>query len=98
MILDVLAFEQQQPPPPLIVWLGGAGHAAVEHQELVAWLALVENPTSMRLAIASGLIDISQPQPARRGAADLARATLAAMRAQALLRPRPDPEIPENSP
>lgn len=94
-ILDVLAFEHQQLPPPLLLWLGGPEHAALHARPPLAWLALgpdQREPTisTHRLALASALIDIAQPQAARQGAvslAHLAHLVLGAMRRDGLLGP-----------
>jgi tRNA (guanine-N1)-methyltransferase len=93
LILDVLAFEAGEAPAPLILWLGDAEHPALHRQPARAWIALdperdrsTETTLDPRLAIASTLIDISQPQPAPRAIAALARAALAAIRAEGLLR------------
>ncbi|KIG13254.1 tRNA (Guanine37-N1) -methyltransferase [Enhygromyxa salina] len=88
LILDVLAFESGEPPAPLLLWFGDSPAPGAH-----AWMAL--DPArdrspgitlDPRLAIASSLIDISQPQPAPQAIAALARSALAAMRAEGLLR------------
>jgi tRNA (guanine-N1)-methyltransferase len=90
LVLDVLAYEAGHAPPPLILWLGGPAHPALSKRPPIAWLAL--GPTSPqpnvlapRLALASALIDIAQPQAARRSVVPLARAVLEAMRDEGLL-------------
>lgn len=90
LILDVLAYELEQAPPPLILWLGGPGHVALSKRPPQAWLALGPTPPQPgpprpRLALASALIDIAQPQAARRSVVPLARAALEAMRIEGLL-------------
>jgi hypothetical protein len=90
MVLDVLAFESGQTPAPLILWLGGPEHPALLGRPPQAWLALDperQRPdiSSTRLAPASSLIDIAQPQAARRSVVPLARAALEAMRDEGLL-------------
>ena len=90
MVLDVLAYELEQAPPPLILWLGGPGHPALSKRPPLAWLALSpaeSQPASPRprLALASALIDIAQPQAARRSVVPLAHAALQAMRDEGLL-------------
>jgi tRNA (guanine-N1)-methyltransferase len=97
LILDVLAFEAGQHPAPLILWLGGPEHPALRKRPPEAWLALDPEPqqphlslperdiASGRLALASALIDIAQPQAARRSVVPLARAALQAMRDEGLL-------------
>jgi len=105
LILDVLAFERQAAPGPLILWLGSPDHPRLAKRRPLAWLALselgAEDPASahrLRLALGSGLIDISQPQAAPAGAASLARAALSALRAGGLLRSRPPEPARETSP
>lgn len=92
LILDVLAFEAEHAPAPLILWLGGSEHPALRKRPPEAWLALAPEPTPdavstvrPRLALASSLIDIAQPQAARRSVVPLARAVLQAMRDEGLL-------------
>jgi tRNA (guanine-N1)-methyltransferase len=90
LILDVLAFEAEQAPPPLILWLGDPEHPALRKRPPEAWLALGPDSRSSdisrpRLALASALIDIAQPQAARRPVVPLARAVLQAMRDEGLL-------------
>jgi tRNA (guanine-N1)-methyltransferase len=90
LILDVLAFEAEQAPPPLILWLGGPEHPALRKRPPEAWLALGPESRGLdisrpRLALASALIDIAQPQAARRSVVPLARAVLQAMRDEGLL-------------
>jgi hypothetical protein len=87
LILDVLAFEAEQAPPPLILWLGGPEHPALRKRPPEAWLALDPQPNipGARLALASALIDIAQPQAARRSVVPLARAALQALRDEGLL-------------
>lgn len=90
LVLDVLAYEAGHAPPPLILWLGGPGHAALSKRPPIAWLALGDakaqpTPPGPRLALASALIDIAQPQAARRSVVPLARAALEAMRDEGLL-------------
>jgi tRNA (guanine-N1)-methyltransferase len=92
LILDVLAFEAGQAPAPLILWLGGPEHPMLLGRPPEAWLALgSDSPASDgargRLALASALIDIAQPQAARRSVVPLARAALQAMRDEGLLGP-----------
>jgi tRNA (guanine-N1)-methyltransferase len=86
LILDVLAFEAGHAPPPLILWLGGPEHPALRKRPPEAWLALDQPEIApARLALASSLIDIAQPQAARRSVVPLARAALQAMRDDGLL-------------
>ncbi|PRP91762.1 tRNA (guanine-N(1)-)-methyltransferase [Enhygromyxa salina] len=92
LILDVLAFEAGEPPPPLIFWVGCSGldDPAAAKRSPQAWLALDPGRPrghDPRLALASALIDISQPQPARLPVAPLARAVGLALRAEGLLQP-----------
>jgi tRNA (guanine37-N1)-methyltransferase len=93
LVLDVLAFETAKAPPPLILWFGDSEHLARIKRSAHAWMALDperdrsgEIRFDQRLAIASTLIDISQPQPAPQAIEALAYASLAAMRAEGLLR------------
>jgi hypothetical protein len=84
LVLDVLAYAANSAPPPLILWF--AGHEP--ENQVMAWLALDperDRSCGQRLAIASALIDISQPRAAPGPIAPLARAALEAMRAEGLL-------------
>jgi tRNA (guanine37-N1)-methyltransferase len=96
LLLDVLAYEGLQAPPPLMLWLGGPEHPALHKRAPQAWLALGPAPDGdpgseqnlgLRLALASALIDIAQPQAATRSVVPLARAALDAMRDDGLLGP-----------
>ncbi|PRQ05393.1 tRNA (guanosine(37)-N1)-methyltransferase TrmD [Enhygromyxa salina] len=93
LVLDVLAYEAGEAPAPVVFWLGSPEHLPAGARACDAWMALdPERDRSgattfdPRLAIASSLIDISQPQPAPQATAALARASLAALRAEGLLR------------
>ncbi|NVB37848.1 tRNA (guanosine(37)-N1)-methyltransferase TrmD [Pseudenhygromyxa sp. WMMC2535] len=93
LVLDTLAFERRAFPGPLALWLGEPQDPAAAGL-ISAWLALdtgegahedVRSNHRRRLAIASALIDISQPPAARASAVSLAQLVLAAMRAEGLL-------------
>ena len=97
LALDVLAYMRQSPPGPLVLWIGGpAGPHGNGPRGPEAWLALnpeasdrdaadVRTNPRRRLAIPSGLIDISQPPTARLQAASLAQSALSALRLEGLL-------------
>lgn len=83
-VLDVLAYAANSAPPPLILWFA----ESPSHDPVDAWLALDperDRSVGQRLAIASALIDISQPRAAQGSIAPLARAAFQAMRAEGLL-------------
>jgi tRNA (guanine-N1)-methyltransferase len=84
LVLDVLAYAANSAPPPLILWFAGDEPGL---DQAMAWLALdpQRERSNQRLAIASALIDISQPRAAPGPIAPLARAALEAMRAEGLL-------------
>jgi tRNA (guanine-N1)-methyltransferase len=96
VVLDTLAYAANQAPAPLILWFAGPSETP-STDPVLAWVALTtarlhappqlkcDRSSRQRLAIPSGLIDISHPRAAPGPVAPLACTALEAMQAEGLL-------------